>query len=177
MQTSSLSDSSSICDRLISNLSDMGIYPGDTLLVHTSLKGLHTPGLAPEIIIEALLELLGKEGTLFVPALSYANVTPDHPVFQINETPACIGALPECFRTKYAQCRSLHPTHSVCAAGRLAKKLTDRHALDDTPVGQFSPFRLLPEYHGKILMLGCGLRPNTFMHGVEAVSYTHLISL
>jgi aminoglycoside 3-N-acetyltransferase len=41
------------------------------------------------------------------------------------------------------------------------------HRLDDTPVGPRSPFHLLPEYGGQILMLGCGLRPNTSLHGIE----------
>jgi aminoglycoside 3-N-acetyltransferase len=34
-------------------------------------------------------------------------------------------------------------------------------------VGANSPFTLLPKFGGKILMLGCGLYPNTFMHAVE----------
>jgi len=40
----------------------------------------------------------------------------------------------------------------------------------DTPLGNKKPFALLPGYNGKILMLDCGLRPNTSMHGVEELS-------
>jgi aminoglycoside 3-N-acetyltransferase len=41
------------------------------------------------------------------------------------------------------------------------------HAVDHTPCGPHSPFHCLPQHHGKILMLGCGLRPNTSFHAIE----------
>lgn len=159
--------SDSLKQRFFADLTALGISPGDVVLVHTSLKGLQTPKITSQFVIESLLELLTEQGTLLIPSLSYAFVKPENPIFNILETKACIGTLPECFRMEYAQYRSLHPTHSVCAHGKLARVLTQCHALDDTPVGEHSPFRLLTEYGGKILMLGCGLRPNTFMHGVE----------
>jgi aminoglycoside 3-N-acetyltransferase len=52
----------------------------------------------------------------------------------------------------------------------MAYSMTSTHILDNTPVGEHSPFRLLPKVNGKILMLACGLGPNTFMHGVEEVA-------
>lgn len=145
----------------------LGVQPGDVLLVHTSMKGLHAPGLSPAAVIEMLQQLLTEDGTLLVPALSYAAVNALNPVFHRSKTPSCIGVLPELFRTGYAQHRSLHPTHSVCAWGKLARSITAWHHLDNTPVGKHSPFMQLPALNGKILMLGCGLRPNTFLHGVE----------
>ncbi len=154
-------------EKLAIDLRRLGVAAGDVLLVHTSMKGLNTLGLRAEEVIECLLEALGEGGTLLVPALSYRDVTPENPVFDVRETPSCIGALPECFRKQYAQYRSLHPTHSVCARGKLAYALTAWHQQDQTPVGEHSPFRQLPLLGGKILMLGCGLKPNTFMHGVE----------
>lgn len=154
-------------ERLTLDFKRLGIGAGDVVLLHTSLKALGTPELRAEEVIETLLHLLTPSGTLLVPALSYENVTREHPVFDVKQTKTCIGALPECFRTKYAQHRSMHPTHSVCAWGRYAYSVTTWHKLDETPVGSHSPFMQLPTLGGKILMLGCGLRPNTFMHGVE----------
>lgn len=154
-------------ERLAVDLRMLGVKEGDVLLVHTSLKGLRAPGITPDDVIEALLGTITSEGTLLIPALSYQSVTKEHPYFSVRETPSCIGAVPERFRTRYAQYRSVHPTHSVCASGKLAYALTAWHKLDETPVGEHSPFMQLPLLGGKILMLGCGLRPNTFMHGVE----------
>jgi aminoglycoside 3-N-acetyltransferase len=41
------------------------------------------------------------------------------------------------------------------------------HHLDTTPMGGRSPLRNLRDLGGQLLFLGCGLRPNTSMHGVE----------
>lgn len=153
-------------EKLAQDLWDLGIWTNDTILVHTSLNGLNTCGLTPHDIIDGLL-LAVENGTLLVPALSYTTVTKENPIFHVNETKSCIGIVPEIFRLEYATHRSIHPTHSVCARGVLAASLTNSHKRDNTPVGEHSPFRLLPQVEGKILMLGCGLKPNTFMHGVE----------
>lgn len=154
-------------EELIQSFLSLGIHAEDVVLLHTSLKGLNAPGISPDDVIQALQQLLTDRGTLLVPALSYANVTGLNPTFHAGKTPSCIGALPERFRLAYADHRSLHPTHSVCAWGRYAYAMTAWHGLDHTPVGSHSPFMQLPNLEGKILMLGCGLRPNTFMHGVE----------
>jgi aminoglycoside 3-N-acetyltransferase len=48
--------------------------------------------------------------------------------------------------------------------------MVNGHKNDDTPVGANSPFSILAWLHGKILMLGCGLCPNTSMHGIEELT-------
>ncbi|HHV50557.1 MAG TPA: AAC(3) family N-acetyltransferase [Clostridiales bacterium] len=149
----------------------MGLWRGEVLLVHSSMSslGFFVEG-GYDAVIDAFLEVLGDTGTLLFPALSYATVTREFPVFSLKGTPCCIGKLPEAFRKRPGVIRSLHPTHSVCAVGRLAKEITMNHGMDTTPVGPNSPFRRLYEFGGRILMLGCGLRPNTFMHGVEEIA-------
>lgn len=149
------------------DLRSLGVEPGDVLLVHSAMKPLGPVENGCAGVIAALRKALTDDGTLLLPALSYLTVTPEEPVFSVRDTPSCVGKLSESFRTAPGVRRSVHPTHSVCAAGRLAREMTEEHLLDRTPVGPHSPFRRLAEYGGKILMLGCGLTPNTFMHGVE----------
>ena len=152
---------------LVSDLLRLGVATGDLLLVHSSLRSLgHVPGGA-ETVIRALLQAVGDTGTLLMPALSYEFVTARQPLFDARRTASCVGTIPETFRKLPGTLRSVHPTHSVCGAGARAAELLSRHHLDHTPVGPNSPFSLLPKVGGKILMLGCGLRPNTSMHGVE----------
>ena len=109
---------------LVQDLLALGVRPGGALLVHASLRALGPlpPGGA-EDVIRGLLEALGPDGTLLMPALSYASVSPRSPVFDVLVTPSCVGALPEFFRTRPGTLRSVHPTHSVCALGRLAAEL------------------------------------------------------
>lgn len=139
------------------------MQPGDTLMVHASYKAL---GIRhPEEIIQALLEALGPAGTLLMPALSYLQEPPE--VHDTRHTPSCVGYLAEYFRCRTGTRRSLHPTHSVCGVGAKASLYLDDHILDSTPCGEHSPFNRLFHQDGKILMLGCGLEPNTSMHAIE----------
>ncbi len=151
----------------------LGVRPGGLLLVHSSFRSLKQQGakaIEPETVIRGLLETLGPEGTLLMPALTFERVTPDNPVFDIRRTPSNVGIIPETFRLRPGTLRSLHPTHSVCAAGPLAADLTGAHAADTTPCGPHSPFRANAERGGQILFLGCGLESNTTMHAVEELT-------
>ena len=152
------------------HLLDLGVRPGAVLLVHSSLRSLGPLAGGPEAVISGLLEALGPRGTLLLPALSYVSVGPHQPIFDQLHSPSCIGALPEYFRTRPASLRSLHPTHSVCGTGALAAELLAGHELDSSPVGPHSPFARLPGLQGQLLFLGCGMRPNTSMHGVEELA-------
>lgn len=154
--------------QLISDLAALGIAPGDTVLMHSSYKSLGGMEDGAAGFFDAFLTHLGAEGTLVLPALSYASVTRDAPHFDVRTTPSCIGYLPEYFRTLVpGVIRSLHPTHSCCAIGRHAVYLTEAHFLDRTPVGVHSPFARLPKVDGKILILGSHPDHNTTLHGVE----------
>ncbi len=160
----------SIVSRIANDCRALGVRAGGVLLVHSSLRALGLPPGDPsraEQVVEGLVEALGGEGTLLMPALSYETVTAASPVFDVRRTPSCIGGLPEHFRTRPGTLRSVHPTHSVCGVGRLAQSLLADHQQDSTPCGPNSPFSRLPGALGQVLFIGCGLRPNTSMHAVE----------
>lgn len=152
---------------IIEELEELGVEQGDVLLVHSSYKALGRPSLAPETIIHSILEGIGKSGTLLMPALSYQQIP--HNVHDSRSTPSNVGIIPERFRLAFDATRSLHPTHSVCAIGRMADELLAHHELDRTPCGVHSPFRKLLFMDAKILMLGCGCQPNTTMHAIEEI--------
>ena len=148
---------------LVSQLRALGLARGDVVMVHSSFRSLGIRD--PELILRALLEVLGEEGTLLMPALSYLQ-EPAH-IHDTNRTPTCVGFLPEYFRCRIGTLRSVHPTHSVCGVGAQVHAWLDDHIEDRTPCGPHSPFHKLLHSPGKILMLGCGLEPNTSMHAVE----------
>jgi len=154
-------------EHLKKDLTTLGVQPGDTILMHSSFKSLGGIEDGAKGFFEAFLNLLGTEGTLVLPALSYESVTKDHPCFDQLKTPSCVGYLPEYFRTQIASIRSLHPTHSCCAIGKHADFLCGAHDRDRTPVGPHSPFARLPLVDGKILILGSHPDHNTTLHGVE----------
>src|ERR1051326_2272897 len=151
---------SSMSNHLQAQLECLGLQCGDVVLVHSSFKSFGIPN--PEEIVRALLDVIGPGGTLLMPALSYRQ-EPAH-THDTRRTPSCVGFLTEYFRKRTGTIRSLHPTHSVCGAGSRAQELLADHGRDDTPCGAHSPFNILTETGGKILLIGCGLRPNTTMH-------------
>ena len=133
-------------------------------MVHSSMKAMGTKR-TPEEIIGDIEAVIGKEGTLLMPALTYENGT----VFNSEKSEPCVGLMAKTFWRMPNVLRSINPTHSVCARGRLAHILTEGHVMDDTAVGVHSPFMLLPCYKGKILFIGEVLNACTFMHRVEEI--------
>ena len=148
-------------------LSELGLKSSDKFIVHTSFSAVAPLEDGLNTLFEGFKLLIGSEGTVMVPGLSYVNVNIDSPVFDVRDTPCCTGAFPEFFRNQPGVVRSLHPTHSIIAFGKDAVRLTKDHIKDTTPAGKNSPLRLISKEGGKILMLGCGMCPNTSMHSVE----------
>lgn len=144
-----------------------GGIPGDgVLFVHCAFRPLRAAGFRVEAVIETLIDLM-HHGTLVMPTMSWRLVTPQNPDFDELATPSHVGILAETFRTRYATHRSLHPTHSVAAFGRLAGSLTSGHHLDDTPCSLNSPYGRATREDAHVLLIGIGLERCTAIHHVE----------
>ncbi len=153
-------------DDIVSGLRKLGLGSGDLVTMHSSLKSLgHVEGGA-QTVIEALIETVGPQGTLLLPAFSFPLKSQEEPVFDVRETPSCVGLITELFRREYATHRSIHLSHSYAAAGPLARELTT-HRLDITPCGDDSPLGKFMRRDGKILLLGVGYNSCTAFHVVE----------
>lgn len=157
-----------IYERFSQDLTALGVTPGDTVLMHSSFRAIGGSSLDPARVFDTLFSLLGEDGTLILPTLSYESVTREHPYFDRKKTPSCVGFLSEYFRTRVpGVIRSMHPTHSCAASGRLAEYMTEGHETDLTPVGAHSAFRKITEVGGKVLLLGSPEDRITLLHGVE----------
>jgi aminoglycoside 3-N-acetyltransferase len=136
------------------------------LFVHSAFRRLGAQGFRVHAFIEALMDYMW-DGTLVMPTMSWRIVTPASPVFDELATPSHVGVLAERYRIEYATHRSLHPTHSVAAWGKLAEMLTAAHHLDDTPCSLDSPYGRATGHEAFILLLGVGLERCTAIHHVE----------
>ncbi|MBE6687718.1 MAG: AAC(3) family N-acetyltransferase [Ruminococcaceae bacterium] len=154
-----------ICNDLIS----LGLNKGDSVIVHSSLSSMGYVEGGAQTVIDALTEVVGEEGTVLFPAFTYSTAYADSE-FSVNDTPVCIGKIAETFRHNPGVLRSFHPTHSVCARGKHAADFVKNHGEDDTPMGVNSPYRKLPAYKAKILLLGCSTKSNSFLHALEEVA-------
>jgi aminoglycoside 3-N-acetyltransferase len=148
---------------IVNDLRALGVGPGMTLMVHSSLAALgHVEGGAGAVI-EALIEAVGPEGTVAMPAMSGG-------VFEIETSPSNVGTITEVFRTWPGVKRSFHPSHSACAIGPRANFLLEDTLDHPTAIGAESPWgRLarLPEAH--VLLLGVDQDRNTLLHHPEEV--------
>ena len=157
---------------LIDQIKNIGVAKGDHLLVHCSLSKIGYINGGALTLIEALLESVGPEGTLLMPAFPAKGRNKDYllekTVFELNNTPSQMGVVSETFRKMTGVKRSFHPTDSVCAFGKEADYFTNSHFGNITPYNEFSPFRKLCNKHGKILMLGTTLNGAcTNLHTLE----------
>ena len=150
------------------DLTNLGIKENDTIMVHSSLSSMGYVEHGAITFIVALCDILSS-GTVLFPSFSYIEANKNYE-FSMLENKCCVGLIPETFRNLINVIRSFHPTHSVCAFGKNAIIITKDHILDDTPLGKNSPFQKLLEYNGKILMLGCGLYCNSFIHALEEIA-------
>jgi aminoglycoside N3'-acetyltransferase len=76
-----------------------------------------------------------------------------------------MGLLTELFRRTPKVKRSIHPTHSICALGPLANKLTANHHLAETTFGEGTPFGEMVKYNTCIV--GIGTRNISHIHTAE----------
>lgn len=144
----------------------LGIKPGMNLLVHSALRRIGKVAGGADAVIDALLDVLGPEGTLMMSAVS-GNVNPEQPVFHVKNTPATVGALVNTFMKRPGTVRSLHPVHSIAACGPRAEFFTAGHLEAKTPWSPDSPYGKVMRNRGFILFLGTNFTCNTCLHALE----------
>jgi len=168
-------------EQLEKDLKTIGIKNGDSVLVHCSMSKIGYLENGPLTLIKALQNVIGKEGTLLMPAFPAEGRNIDYlernKIFDVRKTPSKMGVVTEYFRLLPDVKRSHHPTDSVCALGPLADFYTSTHKIQLTPYNEHSPFRKICNKGGKILMLGTTLNGAcTNLHTLEdAVDFKYPI--
>lgn len=176
-----------LCTRpsLINDIRNLGLEPGDRVLVHCSLSSIGWINGGAETLAHSLLDVLTSRGTLVVPTHTSSNSDPaawiNPPVPEdwwqtIRETmPAftpetsltrMMGVLAETVRTWPGATRSMHPQTSFSAVGANATTVTQGHALD-CMLGEESPLARLEELDAKVLLIGVGFNKCTCFHLAE----------
>lgn len=167
---------------IIEALEKVGVKQGQAIMVHTSLSKLGFVCGGAQVMIEALLESVGEDGTIMMPTQSWKNLDPtagvhweepeewwqeirdNWPAYNKDITPTnTMGAVAEMFRKWPGTLRSDHPARSVAAYGKCAKYLTENHDLSNI-FGEGSPVAKLYDLDGYVLLIGVGYDKNTSLH-------------
>jgi aminoglycoside N3'-acetyltransferase len=152
-------------------LRELGIVPGDTLLVHSAYGPLLGFQGNPGALIDAFREAVGPDGNLLMVSLPYHSSTREYleklDAFDVRKTPSKMGLVSETFRRRPGVLRSLHPTHPILALGPKAEWLVAGHEDCPYPCGAGSPFGKFLALGGKILFFGVTEYHFTFHHYLE----------
>lgn len=170
---------------LVSDLQALGLAWGNVVCVHTSLRALGQVCGGPVAVVQALLDVVGRHGTVLVPTHTPTNSEPSRwsrpavpaewwpriraemPGFHPRMTPSQhMGVVAELLRTWPGAKRSEHPQLSFAAVGDRAEEMTARHRL--TPgFGDATPMGRLTEAGGRVLLLGVGYGSASVFHVAE----------
>ena len=150
-------------------LVSLGLRSGDSVGVHSSLSSFGCVEGGADAVVDALLEVVGREGNVVMSTHS-ANLsgdvrTPELAAMGVSwlcrilpydplRTPVRTGLIPETFRKRDGVIRGSHPSNSVAAIGPKARELSEG-------------WHRLLELDGRILLIGVGLESCTAMHLAE----------
>lgn len=159
---------------IIKDLEAIGLNRGDIVLLHSSLKSIGYVIGGPKTVINALIEVLGEEGTLVIPTYPrrgsmYETCMIKDYIFDVKKSPTKLGAIPTSFLKFKRISRSIHPTHSVSAIGKYSKVITETHHIGNKTYGENSPWGKILDLNGKVLGIGVSLHPNAQYHYVEDI--------
>ncbi|MBW8724721.1 MAG: aminoglycoside 3-N-acetyltransferase [Inquilinus limosus] len=167
---------------LAAQIRDIGLGPDDAVMVHAGLRSAGRILGGPDVLIDALHDVIGPGGTILVytdwsddyhelldddgnvPAELRDDIPPFDPA--ASRARRANGAIAELVRTRPGARRSANPGASFAAVGGRAEWFTADHALD-YGYGEQSPFARLVQAHGKVLMLGAPLDAMSLLHHAE----------
>ncbi|MBI2505710.1 MAG: aminoglycoside 3-N-acetyltransferase [Candidatus Latescibacteria bacterium] len=168
--------------KLVEAFRRLGVEPGDTLMLHASVRAVGWVVGGPDVVLAALLEVLGERGTLMM-MVGWEEQVYDFPEWPAQRQAAYLGECPafdpassranrrwsiltEYLRTWPGAMRSDHPEKSMAAVGRQAAWLTADHPLH-YGFGPGSPLAKLCAAGGRVLLLGAPLNSLTILHHAE----------
>ena len=150
---------------IVARLRRLGLCAGDVVLAHTALSTFGKVRGGADTVIDALLDVLGDEGTLVMPTFGNAG-----DVFDAKRSATMLGAINEAFRKRPNVVRSLHPKSSVAACGQHADAIVRDHHKADTAHGDDTPYTRVADLNGYVMLMGVDQDRNTTLHTVESLA-------
>lgn len=154
-------------EELINVMKSMGMKRGSNVFIHSKWDEMYNYKGDELEFIKAILEVIGEEGTLIMPA--FPLIRKKKP-FNVRKSVTAAGLLAEAFRKYPGVKRSENIQHSVCAYGPMADYLLSEHNESENPWDEKSPYFKLAAIDA--LVFSIGLRKyyiGTMVHCVEGV--------
>jgi aminoglycoside 3-N-acetyltransferase len=151
------------------SLKKVGVEEGDIILVHSDgSPAMHLGDFewwedALDFLKQCFLNVLGKDGTLFVPTFNY-DFGKGKP-YSHEKSPSQVGMFSNNILFDQRSIRSFHPIFSFAGIGRDAKEICNH--VSKSAFGEGSVFHKLHQMNAKIVFFNVGFRVCTFLHYVE----------
>ena len=150
----------------------IGITMGDIIVLQSSYKGCGEIEKGPEGLIDALIDILGDQGTLLMPTYNFEMWIKNRR-FDIKQTPSEVGIISEIFRKRDDVGRTIHPIHSLAVWGKYKREFESMNYRNS--FGRNSIFSKLKKYNALYVTIGLGDKmpflPCHYTENVMNVSY------
>jgi len=145
-------------------LVELGLKPGDCVVVHSGLKAFGYVEAGPGAVVDAVLDCVGPEGTAVFPTFTGRNVKDYNARI---EDLIYTGIIPKTARLRDDFVKSFHPLYSICAKGPLAEELCAMNDRYMFAAAEHKFLHRMGEAGGKALLMGCAHESNSSVHLVE----------
>ena len=153
---------------MIEGFRSLGLKEGQVALVHSAMRTFGYVDGGAETIVDALLEVLGPDGTLVVPTFTFVHEVEADPVIDPRHDRSGMGAITEAARRHCNAMRSTAYRHSVAAIGSRASVITDTDpAL--SPFDLRSSFGVMTALDTNVVLCGVTYSSSTSHHFAEWV--------
>lgn len=142
-------------EKLKNDFLSLGLKAGDIVFMRADISQIlkSKDGLKAKDILEVLLDVVSKDGTVVSPAYTQSNfIKRDKKNIFTNKSRTISGLFSMVMLADKNSIRSLHPTNSHVAIGKYAEYILKNH---DENAGAFEPTRKIMELNGKMLLVGC----------------------
>lgn len=165
-------------------LKTSGIKNKDLLVVHSAFSALKGCKMKPDGVLDELIELIGTEGTLAMPAMpkfknqvavdEYLTKDTSDVVYEydVQKTKISTGLLPGFLNKREGAIRSRHPINTMVALGPLSETITNGNLDGDSPLacGTNSSWKKCVDNDAFVIGLGTDLTHSlTMIHVAEDV--------
>ena len=145
-------------------LRSLDLKTGGVVFVHSSLSSIGEVAGGGDAVVDALLDVLGPDGTLAVPTFT-SSIRKRGLLYDPATSPSEVGRITEVVRNRSEAFRSLHLWQSMSALGRRAEEMMSIHR--PAAWAADGPFWKLYEWDAQILLLGVPYFRSTFWHLIE----------
>ncbi|MBI9086966.1 MAG: DUF4910 domain-containing protein [Desulfobacterales bacterium] len=153
------------CEAITRVLNDLGVGPGDHLLVHSAYSAIGEVDGGAESVVEGLLSAVGNAGTVVMPSFNWDYFQEKEKVIDLTHTPSLMGIVSELFRKRSGVKRTANLFHPLCVWGRFAKEILACDTFDTW--GEDSPYGFMARNGFKMLLMGVDLNRCAILHYCE----------